>query len=332
MDFRYEVFGATAQATVTRTTAMASAPPPPTTTETDAPPASSPAAASPGGLPPTPTAVKARAASSVSPEAAAMFDEFHRLEGGLAEDVDGRPEPGSSPEDKPRAEPPAKRPAARSTSPYRPATADDVVAVAGGSTHASAVRSTATTANAPPPPRVDAAPKAASKQNSPAASSGASSPASTIDPVAREALDAMDPRDRTEAPAVPDVAAPWSAALDAQTEAEAARKREARRKVEELLGGAFDYEEIRSVARAATAEAEKDFSSFVAADATTLGSSVPTTPPRVAPNGTARPRVARAVEADAEAEKDFFADVREAAAFGAGGKKKEKKGKPADRG
>jgi hypothetical protein len=99
---------------------------------------------------------------------------------------------------------------------------------------------------------VDAAPKAASA--SPAASgSGAGSPASTIDPAAREALDAMDPQDRT-APAVPDVAAPWSAALDAQTEAEAARKREARRKVEELLGGAFDYEEIRSVARAATAE------------------------------------------------------------------------------
>jgi hypothetical protein len=319
VDFRYEVFGATAQATVTRTTAMASAPPPTTTTETDAPAASSPAAASPGGLPPTPTAVKARAASSGSPEAAAMFDEFHRLERGLAEYVDGSPEPGSSPEEKPRAEPPAKRPAARSTSPYRPATADDVVAVAGGSTHTAAVRSAATTANAPPPPRVDAARKAASKQNSPnSASSGASSPSSTIDPVAREALDAMAPRDRADNPAVPDVAAPWSAALDAQTEAEAARKREARRKVEELLGGAFDYEEIRSVARAATAEAEKDHSSFVAADATTLGSSVPTTPPRVAPNGTARPRVARAVEADEETEKDFFADVREAAAFGAG--------------
>ena len=316
VDFQYEVFGATARATVTRTTARASAPPPTTTVETDAPAASSLAAASPGGLPPTPTAVKARAAST-SPEAAAMFDEFRQLERGLAEYVAGSPEPGSSPEEKPHAEAPAKRPAARAGSPYRPATTSDVTAVAGGSerapragtVHAAAVHSTEPHANAPPL-RVDAAPKAASA--SPAASgSGAGSPASTIDPAAREALDAMDPQDRT-APAVPDVAAPWSAALDAQTEAEAARKREARRKVEELLGGAFDYEEIRSVARAATAEPG------VPADATTLGSVVLTTPPRVAPDGTARPRVASAVEKSEKSEKDFFADVREAAAFGAG--------------
>ena len=123
----------------------------------------------------------------------------------------------------------------------------------------------------------------------------------------------MDPRDRA-APSVPDVAAPWSKALDVQTEADAARKREARRKVEELLGGAFDYEAIRSVARAATAEPG------VPADAAAPGSAVPTTPPRAAPDGTARPRknVASAVEGEDASAKDFFADVREAAAFGAG--------------
>ena len=52
-----------------------------------------------------------------------------------------------------------------SKTPYRPATADDVIAVTGGSTRAVAVRSAEANAKAPPP-RVDAAPKAASEKAS----------------------------------------------------------------------------------------------------------------------------------------------------------------------
>ena len=317
-DVRRVVHGATAKATVTRTTARASAPPPTATAKTDAPAESSLAEASPDGLPPTPTAVKARAAST-SPEKAAILDEFHRLERGLAERVAGSQElPATSPQEKPRAEEPAMQPPARAGFPYRPATAGDVIAVTSGddvsrapragTTRVATVRPGDAHAKAPPP-RVDAAPKTARASPAAPASGDAGSLASTIDPAAREAPDATGPHDRT-APAVPDVAAPCFAASDAQTEAGTARTREARRKVEELLGGAFDYEEIRSVARAATA------GPGVPADAAEPGAAAPTTPPRVAPDGTARPRVASAVEA--EAETDFFADVREAAAFGAG--------------
>lgn len=326
--YPFSVFGTKA----TRTTVMASESiSPPTTIETKepsiaGPPSPSDQLAPTPGLPPTPSWVTVERRKSTSPETTAMFDKFHELERGFAEFVSspdvGSEESGENGKETFAAETTTTtRTTKASQSPYRPATVNDVV----GDTKAQNVASkpnakqpssvTVPKAQKAPPLRVDAATRKSDAKGSPDGTSA-------LDPVAKEALDAMNPEavKSRQSPA-PDNA-PWNAALDQQTEQEANRKKEARSKVHELLGGAFDYDEIRAVTRVSKAQRLIGTDArAVSVDAATLGAFVPVTPPRVAPDGTARPRgVAQAVAAEmnACAFPDFFADVREAAAFGAG--------------
>ena len=68
-----------------------------------------------------------------------------------------------------------------------------------------------------------------------------------IKPQVREALVALDPIAGANVPGQP----AWSVAMSAQVRAAHARKKEAKSKVEDLLGGGFDYDAMRSMAKSA---------------------------------------------------------------------------------
>ena len=68
-----------------------------------------------------------------------------------------------------------------------------------------------------------------------------------IKPQVREALVALDPIAGANVPGQP----AWSVAMSAQVRAAHARKKEAKSKVEDLLGGGFDYDALRSMAKSA---------------------------------------------------------------------------------
>jgi hypothetical protein len=68
-----------------------------------------------------------------------------------------------------------------------------------------------------------------------------------IKPQVREALVALDPIAGANVPGQP----AWSVAMSAQVRAAHARKKEAKSKVEDLLGGGFDYDALRCMAKSA---------------------------------------------------------------------------------
>lgn len=294
-DFAFQVFGKPA---VTRTTVRASESIAPlSTTQTSAPVSSvkldSPDArnASPvGSLPPTPPSPKMATVeeTSVTTETSpttAMLDAFHALERGFAEfntsdERELETELGdASAENDVRDTLPAKkvekttRPAAGVDSPYKPSTAKDVV---GTSDHANSVGKETQSSQPSSNPHKRKAPARVDARVTPASSS----PPSQIDPVARQALLVMAPPELTTTKVESDNAAPWSAALDAETHAEAQRKREARLKVEALLGGAFDYDKIACVARATKSARVHGAGAIGPNDVRTARAFVPVTPPR----------------------------------------------------
>ena len=93
----------------------------------------------------------------------------------------------------------------------------------------------------------------------PSATPSATPSANVIKPQVREALVALDPiAGSNVAPGQP----AWSAVMTAQVRAAHARKEEARSKVEDLLGGGFDYDALRQMAKRAHEELKAPIGGF----------------------------------------------------------------------
>ena len=187
-------------------------------------------------------------------------------------------------------------------SPYRPASRRDVVMGAGDSVPMPSFdpRPTPTPRSSRTPTRISAETTSGARSVSRAS---VSPPDSPLEPPVREALDAMDPIKGSH----PASRSTWSATMDARADEHAARARDARHKVEHLLGGAFDYDKLRKVTELARGR--------IRTQNHAVASKPPAKPPRVGPSGSATRR-----ERDGDESRgcDFFEDVREAAAFGVG--------------
>ena len=182
-------------------------------------------------------------------------------------------------------------------SPYRPASRRDVIIGAGDSVPMPSFdpKPTPTPRASRNPTRISAETTSGARSVSRASVSPSGSP---LEPPVREALDAMDPikGSRSASRRTP------SATTDARADEDASRARDARHKVEHLVGGAFDYDALRKVTELARGRIRTQIHS--------VASKPSAKPPRVGPAGAATRR-----DGDGD---DFFEDVREAAAFGVG--------------
>ena len=182
-------------------------------------------------------------------------------------------------------------------SPYRPASRRDVIIGAGDSVPMPSFdpKPTPTPRASRNPTRISAETTSGARSVSRASVSPSGSP---LEPPVREALDAMDPIKGSRSASRRTL----SATTDARADEDASRSRDARHKVEHLVGGAFDYDALRKVTELARGRIRTQIHS--------VASKPSAKPPRVGPAGAATRR-----DGDGD---DFFEDVREAAAFGVG--------------
>ena len=182
-------------------------------------------------------------------------------------------------------------------SPYRPASRRDVIIGAGDSVPMPSFdpKPTPTPPRRGNPTRISAETTSGARSVSRASVSPSGSP---LEPPVREALDAMDPIKGSRSASRRTL----SATTDARADEDASRSRDARHKVEHLVGGAFDYDALRKVTELARGRIRTQIHS--------VASKPSAKPPRVGPAGAATRR-----DGDGD---DFFEDVREAAAFGVG--------------
>ena len=182
-------------------------------------------------------------------------------------------------------------------SPYRPASRRDVIIGAGDSVPMPSFdpKPTPTPRASRNPTRISAETTSGARSVSRASVSPSGSP---LEPPVREALDAMDPIKGSRSASRRTL----SATTDARADEDASRARDARHKVEHLVGGAFDYDALRKVTELARGRIRTQIHS--------VASKPSAKPPRVGPAGAATRR-----DGDGD---DFFEDVREAAAFGVG--------------
>ena len=182
-------------------------------------------------------------------------------------------------------------------SPYRPASRRDVIIGAGDSVPMPSFdpKPTPTPRASRNPTRISAETTSGARSVSRASVSPSESP---LEPPVREALDAMDPIKGSRSASRRTL----SATTDARADEDASRSRDARHKVEHLVGGAFDYDALRKVTELARGRIRTQIHS--------VASKPSAKPPRVGPAGAATRR-----DGDGD---DFFEDVREAAAFGVG--------------